>query len=44
MISSTEWLLTIGGLAAVIIFDLALAIAHRNKETSTKEALGWTLF
>lgn len=44
MISSTEWLLTIGGLAAVIIFDLALAIAHRNKETSTREALGWTLF
>jgi tellurite resistance protein TerC len=44
MISSTEWLLTIGGLAAVIIFDLALAVAHRNKETSTKEALGWTLF
>ena len=44
MISSTEWLLTIGGLAAVIIFDLALAVAHRNKQTSTKEALGWTLF
>jgi len=33
-----------GGLTAVIIFDLALAIAHRNKETSTREALGWTLF
>ena len=44
MISSTEWLITIGGLAAVIIFDLALAIAHRKKETSTKEALGWTIF
>ncbi len=44
MISSTEWLLTIGGLAAVIIFDLALAITHRNKVTSTKEALSWTLF
>jgi tellurite resistance protein TerC len=44
VISSTEWLITIVGLSAVIIFDLALAIAHRKKETSTKEALGWTLF
>ena len=44
MIDSKIWLLTMGGLTAVIIFDLALAIAHRNKETSTREALGWTLF
>jgi len=44
MIDSKVWLLTMGGLATVIIFDLALAIAHRNKQTSTKEALGWTLF
>jgi len=44
MISTTEWLLTIAGLAAVIIFDLALAIFRRNKETTTKEALSWTLF
>ncbi len=44
MISSTEWLLTVGVLAAVIVFDLALAIARRNKETTTKEALSWTLF
>jgi tellurite resistance protein TerC len=44
MIDSKIWLLTMGGLTAVIIFDLALAIAHRNKQTSTKEALGWTLF
>jgi len=44
MITANVWLFTIAGLAAVIIFDLALAIAHRNKETSTKEALGWTLF
>jgi tellurite resistance protein TerC len=44
MIDSKIWLLTMGCLTAVIIFDLALAIAHRNKQTSTKEALGWTLF
>ena len=44
MISSTEWLLTVGVLAAVIVFDLALAIIRRNKETTTKEALSWTLF
>jgi tellurite resistance protein TerC len=44
VISSTEWLLTVGVLAAVIVFDLALAIARRNKETTTKEALSWTLF
>jgi tellurite resistance protein TerC len=44
MIDSKVWLLTMGGLATVIIFDLALAIAHRKKQTSTKEALGWTLF
>jgi tellurite resistance protein TerC len=44
MIDSKIWLLTMGGLTAVIIFDLALAIAHRNRQTSTKEALGWTLF
>ena len=31
-------------LGAVIVFDLILAIARRNKETSSREALGWTLF
>ena len=44
MISSTEWLVTVGVLGAVIIFDLILAIARRNKETTSREALGWTLF
>jgi tellurite resistance protein TerC len=28
----------------VIIFDLILAVARRNKETTSREALGWTLF
>lgn len=44
MISSTEWAVTIGVLGAVIIFDLILAIVRRNKETTPKEALSWTLF
>jgi len=44
MISSTEWLITIGVLSAVIIFDLILAVVRRNKETTSREALGWTLF
>lgn len=44
MISSTEWLLTIAVLGAVIVFDLILAIARRNKETTSREALSWTLF
>lgn len=44
MITSTEWLITILALSAVITFDLILAITRRNKETSSREALGWTLF
>ena len=44
MISSTVWQVTIGILGAVIIFDLILAILHRKKETTPKEALSWTLF
>lgn len=44
MITTTEWLVTISVLGAVIAFDLILAIARRNKETSSREALGWTLF
>jgi tellurite resistance protein TerC len=44
LISSTEWLITIGVLGTVIVFDLILAIARRNKETTSREALGWTLF
>jgi tellurite resistance protein TerC len=44
LITSTEWAVTIGVLGAVIIFDLILAIVRRNKETTPKEALSWTLF
>ncbi len=42
MISNSEWIFTIAFLAAVIIFDLSLAIIRRNKETSFLEALSWT--
>ena len=42
MITTTEWIFTIGFLAAVIIFDLAFAIIRRNKTTSFFEASFWT--
>ena len=42
MITTTEWIFTIGFLAAVIIFDLAFAIFRRNKTTSFFEASFWT--
>jgi len=44
LITSTEWLVTLAVLGAVIVFDLILAIVRRNKDTSPREALGWTLF
>jgi len=43
MISANEWIFTIAFLAAVIIFDLSLAIIRRNKETTFAEALTWTV-
>jgi tellurite resistance protein TerC len=42
MESTTVWLVTLGGLSAVIIFDLILAVLRRNKETSMTEAGIWT--
>lgn len=44
MISTNVWLVTISVLSTVIIFDLVLAIFHRKRETSQREALSWTLF
>ena len=43
MESTTTWLVTIGILAAVIAFDLVIAILRRNKETSITEAAIWTV-
>jgi tellurite resistance protein TerC len=42
LITTTEWIFTLGFLAAVIIFDLAFAIIRRNKTTSFLEASFWT--
>jgi len=38
------WEVTIAVLLAVLLFDLALAIIRRNKESSMKEAAAWTIF
>ena len=43
MISTTEWMITVAVLGAVIIFDLTLAILRRNKVTTFKESISWTL-
>ncbi len=42
MITTSEWIFTIGFLAAIIIFDLTLAIVRRNKPTSFVESSIWT--
>lgn len=42
MISTTTWVVTIGILALVILFDLWLAILRRNVHTSLLEAGIWT--
>jgi tellurite resistance protein TerC len=38
------WEITIAVLIAVLVFDLALAVVRRNKETTMKEAALWTAF
>jgi tellurite resistance protein TerC len=43
MESTTTWLITLGVLSLVIVFDLALAIIRRNKETTMTEAGIWTV-
>jgi len=42
MESTTTWLLTLGILSLVIVFDLTVAIIRRNKETTMTEAGIWT--
>jgi tellurite resistance protein TerC len=44
MISTGTWLITIGALSLVILFDLGLAVVRRNKKTSLFEAAFWTFF
>ena len=43
MESTTTWLVTLGLLSLVIIFDLCVAIIRRNKETTMTEAGVWTI-
>jgi tellurite resistance protein TerC len=43
MESTAVWLVTLGILSTVIVFDLLIAIARRNKETTITEAGIWTL-
>lgn len=44
MITATEWLVTVAVLGAMILLDMTFAIMRRNKETTSREALGWTFF
>ena len=44
MTSLTTWLVTVAVLAAIILFDLGIAVIRRNKPTSMGEAGFWTIF
>lgn len=44
MESTSAWIITIAVLAAIILFDLGLAVIRRNKATSMLEASFWTVF
>ncbi|MFZ4107447.1 MAG: TerC family protein [Candidatus Planktophila sp.] len=44
METTATWIITIGVLASVIVFDLVLAILRRNKPTTLFEASFWTVF
>ena len=42
--SLTVWAITLASLAVVLAFDFALAFYNRNKATSLRTAIAWTLF
>lgn len=44
MISTTNWVITITALLAVIAFDLIWAVTNRKKETSMREVTLWSIF
>jgi tellurite resistance protein TerC len=44
MESASIWIITIGVLVAIILFDLGIAVIRRNKETSMFESSFWTVF
>lgn len=43
-ISTTNWVITITALLAIIGLDFAWAVARRKKDTSMREATAWSLF
>lgn len=44
VISTTNWIITISALLIIIALDFAWAVSRRHKDTSMKEATGWSLF
>ncbi|CAB4331625.1 MAG: TerC family protein [Actinobacteria bacterium] len=44
MESTSTWIITIGVLAGIILFDLGIAVIRRNKATSMFESSFWTVF
>jgi tellurite resistance protein TerC len=44
MISTTNWIITIAALLAVVTIDFIWAIANREKETSMREVTLWSIF
>ena len=44
MESASTWIITIAVLAAIILFDLGIAVIRRNKATSMFESSFWTFF
>ncbi len=44
MISTTNWVITIAVLTAVVIIDFIWAISNRKKETSMREVTLWSIF
>lgn len=43
-ISTTNWIITIAALLAIITLDFAWAVARRKKDTSMREATAWSIF
>jgi len=43
-VTATIWAITAGVALLIVGFDLAWAFARRNRVTSVKESVGWTLF
>ena len=44
ILSRSAWLITLLALTVILGFDFALAVINRNRKTSMKVAVAWTLF